>query len=228
MAKLIKILVASVGGGLVLGAGIRLGEAIATQLPVSSGGEASNRLAERLGDLENRLVSLEAESPATIATRLEQQAADVSAVRTQLDSDDRQIEVLSETSVRLRGDLRDWIEESVTARIAEVESRLRAESDRGQKQLLDAFAESIQTRVIQRISRLEEEVAGQSASMSELRECSLRTEQSMQKLLGGLDRLIVKNAPVVEEVKQPAADIAPVPPPVDEPRPKSSRWKIFG
>jgi hypothetical protein len=27
--------------------------------------------------------------------------------------------------------------------------------------------------------------------MTELRECSLRTEESMQKLLGGLDRLIV-------------------------------------
>jgi hypothetical protein len=58
--------------------------------------------------------------------------------------------------------------------------------------MLDAFAESVQTRVTHRISRLEEEVAGQSAAMAELRDCSLRTEQSLQKLLGGLDRLLVQ------------------------------------
>jgi uncharacterized coiled-coil protein SlyX len=100
--------------------------------------------------------------------------------------------------------------------------------------------------VIQRISRLEDEVAGQSAAMSELRECSLRTEQSMQKLLGGIDRLIVKNAPAVamenawkageakeaaEGKDEPAAAPDPPPtiePPVFAPRPGSSRWKIFG
>jgi hypothetical protein len=53
--------------------------------------------------------------------------------------------------------------------------------------------------VIQRISRLEEEVAGQSAAMGELRECSLRTERSVHKLLGGLDKLIVRNPAGAEE-----------------------------
>jgi hypothetical protein len=204
LGKLIKILAASVGGGLVLGAGIRLGEAIAGQIPVS-GGEPGPKLAERLGELENRLLSLEAESPAAAVSDPEK------------------------TTLGLRGELRDWLEESVTVRMAEVETRLRTESERGQKQMLDAFAESVQTRVMHRISRLEEEVAGQSAAMNELRECSLRTERSVHQLLGGLDKLIVRNAPAVEEV--PAA--APEPPPVIEPpafeaRPKSSRWKIFG
>lgn len=218
MAKLIKILAASVGGGLVLGAGIRLGEAIAAQIPLP-GIEPGNKLAERLGELENRLQSLEAESPAATGSE-----------------------------VRLRGELRDWLEESVGVRMAEVETRLRTESERGQKQMLDAFAESVQTRVIHRISRLEEEVAGQSAAMSELRECSLRTEQSVHKLLGGLDKLMVKDPPAAEEAVNPApAEIAPTEPPaggtapvaVPEPPPiieppafeaprKSSRWKIFG
>jgi hypothetical protein len=206
LAKLIKILAASVGGGLVLGAGIRLGEAIAAQIPPSPV-EPDNNLAERLGELENRLRSLEAESPAAIGSE-----------------------------VRLRGELRDWLEESVGVRMAEVETRLRTESERGQKQMLDAFAESVQTRVIHRISRLEEEVAGQSAAMSELRECSLRTEQSVHKLLGGLDKLIVKDPPAAEkaaEAVNPEPVAVPEPPPVIEPpafeaRPKSSRWKIFG
>jgi hypothetical protein len=59
-----------------------------------------------------------------------------------------------------------------------------------------------------------------------LREYSLRTEQSMQRLLGGLDRLIVKNAPAAEP--PPASGPPPaVEPPILEPHPKSSRWKIF-
>jgi hypothetical protein len=222
LAKLIKILAVSVGGGLVLGAGVRLGEAIAAQIPVS--GEPARKLAERLGELENRLLSLEAESPAA--------AEGPDPVN---------------TTLRLRGELRGWLEESVSERMAEVETRLRTESERSQKQMLDAFAESVQTRVMQRISRLEEEVAGQSAAMHELRECSLRTEQSVHKLLGGLDKLIVRNPPAaLEEVGAVEAATPAVPPPSAGPEPppvsappvsappafeapqKTSRWKIFG
>jgi uncharacterized coiled-coil protein SlyX len=211
LAKLIKILAASVGGGVVLGVGIRLGEAIAAQIPVS-GVEHGHRLAARLGDLENRLLSLEAGSPAAgspidrpesaVQSEVVQaesgKRAGVSAELTQLDSEGRQIDV-GQTTQQLRGELRDWLAESVTVRMAEVETRLRTEFESGPKQMLDAFAESVQTRVVHRISRLEEEVAGQSAAMSELRECSLRTERSVHKLLGGLDRLIVKSPAAAEE-----------------------------
>jgi uncharacterized coiled-coil protein SlyX len=91
--------------------------------------------------------------------------------------------------------------ESVTARLTDVEARFKAESERGQKQLLGAFADSLQTRVIHRISKLEEEVARQLAGMRELRECLLRTELNMQKLLGSLDKLLIKNQPEIAEAK---------------------------
>jgi hypothetical protein len=171
LSKFIKILAASIGGGIVLGAGIRLGEAIAAQNQSSSpdaGRGTAEKLEQKFNEkieaIEDRLRNLDAENPA-----------------------------------ELRGELRDWLDESINTRMAEIETRLRAESERGQKQTLDAFAESVQTRVIQRISRLEEEVAGQSAAMNELRDCTLRTERSMQKLLGGLERLVVKNPPGAEE-----------------------------
>ena len=225
MAKLIKILAVSIGGGLVLGAGIRLGEAIAAKHP-PVGPDVGRRLSERLGNLENRLMDLEAEIPATVGSR------------------------------QLRGEKRDWLEESLAARMAEVELRLQAESERGQKQVLDAFAESVQTRVIQRLSKLEEEVADQSAAMSELRECSLRTERSIQKLLGGLDRIIVRQPPPEEPVNptvavrdgvspanitrsQTSSEIDPLPvhgealatqpaPPHLARHFESKRWMIFG
>ncbi len=248
MAKLINILAASLGGGVVLGVGIRLGEAIAAKIPVS-GVEHGQRLAARLGDLEDRLLNLETESPAAGSPILHGRESVVP-------QEGRQVDVSGQTTQQLRGELRDWLEESVTVRMAEVETRLRTDFERGQKQMLDAFAEGVQTRVIHRISRLEEEVAGQSAAMNELRACSLRTEQSVHKLLGGLDQLIVKNPPVAEEAGEAgsptsaSAEVAPAesgpppgdgaapasasePPPVIEPpafeaRRKSSRWKIFG
>ena len=190
-----------------LGAGIRLGEALASQLPVSAV-ESDHKLTERLGELENRLQSLEFEQQAFEKQSSEKQTTEESAVRAQLDAEGRHIDEVNQTALRLRGELREWLEESVTARMAEVETRLRTESERGQSQMLDAFAERVQTRVIQGISRLEEEVASQSAAMNELRECSLRTERSVHKLLGGLDRLIVKNPPVAEEA---GGDLNPPP-----------------
>ena len=260
MAKLIKILAAAVGGGLMLGAGIRLGEAIVGRnLPPRRDAETDGELAARLGALEDRLRNLEAENSGSMAEAfsspgagIEDQAAEVAAIRSQLSMGDREIEALSEISLRLRGELRDWLEESVGARMGDVESKLRAESERSQKQMLDAFVESVQTRVTHRISRLEEEVAGQSAAMTELRECSMRTEQSMQKLLGGLDRLIVAqpsplvgtpvdppspetppggNAPTEGSNTKPDSETpAPVAEPdaPAEPQPKSRRWSIFG
>jgi uncharacterized coiled-coil protein SlyX len=142
----------------------------------------------------------------------------------------------------LRGELQGWLEESVATHVAEVELRLQAESERDRKQMLDAFVENVQMRVIQRISHLEEEVAGQSAAMSELRECSLRTERSIQKLLGGLDRLVVKEHAAKEPPAAPEHSKEAVPAPADlsavapavvapasaRPPARSSLWKIFG
>lgn len=246
MAKLIKILAASVGGGLILGAGIRLGEAIATFVGTEQDPDSpahTPELGRRLGELESRLQNLEGEGG--VGSRVDARAQAMSSVRSQIKAENRQVEAFSETSLRLRGELQGWLEESVAMHLAEVEARLKAESERGQKQMLDVFVENVQTRVIQRISQLEEEVAGQSAAMSELRECSLRTERSIQKLLDGLDRLVVKPpAPhaeepvrqeaVAAEAKMAAPALLPSPPtPFMEPapveaEPRPSRWKIFG
>ncbi len=224
MASLIKILAASVGGGIVLGAGIRLGEAIATQLPPA--GEAGDKLTRRLDQLEHRLTSLET-SPGGSP------------------------QLAAEPPERVREELREWLETNVSTRMADVETRLKTENLRVHKEILDAFSESVETRVIQRISRLEDEVASQSAAMTELRECSLRTEHSVHKLLGGLDKLIPKNpTPAPEEKATPpnpepgpvvaARPEAPEQPPaqkaaaaVDPPAslsesPGRRRWKLFG
>lgn len=230
MAKLFKILVASVGGGIVLGAGIRIGEAIASQLP-APGSETADKLADRLGEVEHRLQHLESGNPPfAVAHRTET------------------VEVSSAPAEQVREELRSWLDEAVAVRMAEIETRLRTETERGQKQMLDAFAEGVETRVIQRISRLESEVASQSAAMADLRECSLRTEQSVHKLLGGLDKLIPKSAPAADHAAhasepvpgaargeqgkpsealpaEPKAELSD--PPFLAPPPEARRWRLF-
>jgi hypothetical protein len=210
VAKFINILAASVGGGILLGAGIRLGEAIVGRDPsVTRDSENGGRLEARLGALEDRLINLETAGPgasdasrpiagdasrhrdSAADARGERQTAAVAAIRSELSREDERVAALSQIGAQLRVELQGWLEQSVGSRMADVEAKLRAESDDARRQMLDAFAESVQTRVTHRISRLEEEVAGQSAAMGELRDCSLRTEQSLQKLLGGLDRLLV-------------------------------------
>jgi len=231
VAKLINILAASVGGGILLGAGIRLGEAIVGREPVpTTDTAAGSRLEARLGALEDRLVNLEVIKPAPVAgARGESQT--VAAIRSELSREDERVAALSQIGAQLRVELQGWLEQSVGSRMADVEAKLRAESDEARRQMLDAFAESVQTRVTHRISRLEEEVAGQSAAMAELRDCSLRTEQSLQKLLGGLDRLLVPRptsplADVSSDQEAIAQDCAPIagnlearPEPYPEPAP---------
>jgi len=178
--KFIKILAASVGGGLLFGAGIRLGEAIVTsQSPTDD--EPASKLTDRLKMLERRMRELEGSTST-------EKVAPFPDLTTSAVSD-------FSGATELQHELHNWMEKNVAARMSEIESRLRAESERGQQEMLDSFVENVQTRVIQRITRLEDEVASQSAAMNELRECSLRTERSVQKLLGGLDRLIVSQTP---------------------------------
>ncbi|HTA45300.1 MAG TPA: hypothetical protein VK789_22785 [Bryobacteraceae bacterium] len=193
MAKLINILAASVGGGFMLGAGIRLGEALAGRgSPQPRDYAADGTLAARIGLIEGRLTHLEGERRTATVEEIPVIQPSVDKHTAELEA---KLEALGETSLRLRTELQSWIESSVTTRMADLESRLKAESERTQKQMLDALVDGVQTRVMHRIGRLEEELASQSAAMTELRECSIRTEQSMQKLLGGLDRLIVAQHP---------------------------------
>src|SRR5579872_4658546 len=237
-----------------LGAGIRLGEALVGREPAPRRDPgADRRLATRLGALEDRLVHLESQSQASAAEELagsesvvERQAAEVAEMRSHVAADEGKFEALAENSKHLREELQSWLEHQVNARMADLESKFRVESERSNKQLLDAFIENVQTRVMHRIAKLEEEVAGQSSAMTELRELSLRTEQSMQKLLGGLDRLIVaQQTPATDKPEQAVAGngtpetgvatdesqeaaAAEKSPPTVQLLPKSRRWSIFG
>src|ERR1700689_2402197 len=111
-----------------LGAGIRLGEAIASGYSAHSGErELEGKLSARLGALEGRLQNIESGGIADPGSRLRKQAAEGASIRSQLGEEERQIGALNEIGLRLRGELQGWLEENVGARMAEVESKLKAE-----------------------------------------------------------------------------------------------------
>lgn len=258
MAKFIKILAASVGGGLLLGAGIRLGEAIVGRDPAGArGSDTGGGLETRLGALEDRLVDLETTTPSTKPDATgERQTDAAAAIRAELAREEERVAALGQVGAQLRVELQVWLEQHVGSRMADVAGKLRAESDEARKEMLDAFAESVQTRVTQRITRLEEEVASQSTAMAELRDCSFRTEQNLQKLLGGLDRILVPQPdppqavfPSDEEAIGHNADLPDLKPRRESPRgtelelsaeeslsgpvvpegqPSPRRWSLFG
>jgi hypothetical protein len=240
MAKLFRIIAASIGGGVVLGAVIRLVEKMTADpadLP-----EGASQLLGRMDSLERRLarmddgnlpggraprpggetaapgaiekdttendeVGVEAAAAmdqafARLQSRLDAQQAEVDAVRAQLASANLGIAQLSEKDENLREELRGWVDENVRQRMINAEEKLQRSIESTQKNTLDALIEGLQTRVMLRISKLEEEVAGQSAAMAELRECSLSTERSMQKLLEGIDKLVANQSRAETRIRE--------------------------
>jgi hypothetical protein len=212
MSKLTKLLAASFGGGLVLGAGIRLGEALANR------------------EKDGGAIHSGEDPDARIVRRIDEQAAEVAAMRSKLDAGSRQIAALGEMGARLHTELPEWIEKSVARRVEEAEASLKAEGGRSQQEALEGFIDGIQTRVAHRVSRLEEEVSMHSTALTELRAYSLRTEASVDKLANSLERFLAAQVPSPSPGSappEPAGSRQPSAAPEDPPaRPR--RRGIFG
>lgn len=82
------------------------------------------------------------------------------------------------------------LEAEIAAQIAAMEQRLRRELSWCNEDGLGSVSKGLERRIEERMAPLEAEIATQHASVEELREYSLRTERSLQKLLEGVDRLV--------------------------------------
>jgi len=248
MAKFIGILAASVGGGLVLGASIRLGEAMGASaikahrraLPPEAPGaddpsgpehQAANpggprqepegygtagesacptnsladpRVTARLDRLEAKLtkVSSGRAAPAgepgpewrtalaSLAARMDRQQTDVETIRSQVAKATRAMNKVGGMAGDLRHEIEQKVSQDLDRRLAAIEESFQMSMAAANRETTDAMVASIETRVAPRISRLETDIAGQSAAVSELRECALQSERSIQRLLGVLERVV--------------------------------------
>ena len=222
MAKLINILAASIGGGLVLGASIRLGEAIGSRAarqadedqpartpeqnqPAHSARTEQNKLGDllvaRLDRMEGRLsrISEPKAQPtpvewqkilAGMGARIDLQQAEVESIRQQMTRATRGFESAGDLAGNLRDEMHRRLSQDLDQRVAAVEEKLQRSMEAAHRETVEAVATVLETRVTPRISRLENDVTGQTAAVTELQECSLKTERSIQRLLVALERVI--------------------------------------
>src|SRR5271169_3160244 len=261
MKAVLKTLAISFGGGLALGAGIRL-----TQGPARTRRESPpvdlNPLLTRLESVENRIVEMEAVEPTASAisgetleafeSRLAAQLGDVEQLRGEVGVIDRrvgkldaQIPAIVQSTVYVRFDevqhqLQQDFEETrsrsmaafvetlqnrmveipaivqstVDVRFREVQQKLQQDFDEAQSRSMAAFVDTLQTRVVERINTIETNLSDQSEAIGKLRDTSLRTDENLQKMLVGIERLVDQSrAPQAS----PPAPQAPTPEPVPEP-----------
>jgi len=215
MKAVLKTLAISFGGGLALGAGIRL-----TQGAAKSRREPEvdlDPLLSRLKHVESRISEIELESHATVETplssaplpsavlgqtlvafeaRLASQLNDVEQVR----GDIRRVD---ERLADLDSQLPVLVQSTVDVRFQEVERKLQHEFEQAQTRSMAAFVDTLQSKVVDRIGTLENNLAEQSQAIGKLRDASQRSDENLQKMLVGIERL-------VDQTKAPPPAPAPV------------------
>jgi uncharacterized coiled-coil protein SlyX len=259
MKAVLKTLAISFGGGLALGAGIRL-----TQGPARTRREEPpvdlNPLLNRLQSVENRIVEMEAVEPTASAisgetleafeSRLAAQLGDVEQLRSEVDVIDRrvgqldaQIPAIVQSTVNVRfGEVQHKLQQdfdearsrsmaafvetlqsrmveipaivqsTVDIRFGEVQHKLQQDFDEAQSRSMAAFVDTLQTRVVDRINALETNLADQSDAIGKLRDTSLRTDENLQKMLVGIERLVDQSRAAQAAPQAPAPEPAPEPP----------------
>ncbi len=122
----------------------------------------------------------------------------------------------------LEARLPEMIEEAVTKRFQTMAGKLQEEIEEQHVRTLETFVKNIQTKLVQRVSVLEQGMAQQAEAMHQLREYNQRTEENLSRLITGVDKLATdlprrlaaaKHAETAEE-------------PSSTPRAKTTREKI--
>ncbi len=140
--------------------------------------------------------------------RIERQQGDLEAIRDQVASATRTVVSAGDIASSLRGELGRQIGDDLDRRLTQVEAKLHESMEAALSETVDAMVNSIETRVAPRITRLEKDVAGQNSALAELRDCSVQSDRSIQRLVA-----------VMERVMLPQAGLAPPPPMPPQRRP---------
>ena len=85
--------------------------------------------------------------------------------------------------------LPELIEEAVSKRFHQMADKLQQEIEETHVRTLESFVKNIQTKLVQRVSALEQDMSKQADAMGQLRDYSQRTEDNLSRLISGVDRL---------------------------------------
>ncbi len=204
LKKIIKPLIATLGGGIVFGAGMRLGKG-SVKSAATAGADLSPLL-ERLDAMETRIGRAESASlPESRAAELSgrdldpihralaAQAADVEHLRIQIESVDRrnseQIAALGKKIDALERELPLQIDLSVRPHLKSLEDKLRQTFEDTQTKTLDTFVQTLENKVLSRLSLLENAVGEQSDLVHAVRQRSELTDANLEKMLTAIEKL---------------------------------------
>ena len=105
------------------------------------------------------------------------------------------------------------IEASISTKMTELERKLRGEFHEIHHRTIDAFAETIERRVVDRITMIEANLIEQSHSIVSLRERSNKTDDNLQRLLDAVEKLCARAEAQSQVQAQAQSQAAPAPPP---------------
>ncbi len=218
--SLIRGLALTLGGGLAVGLGIKIGQSsapsVAPSEPVDFGPvlDRIEGVESRIGSVESAhaeaIAQLHAEASAQLKEagpmiipsmqeleqRVQLQSSEVEALRAEIlraakKSDDR-IDGLGVAVNSLESKIPGMIDESMKPRFDELRERVQREMAGTASQTLEVFADRIQARVVEKITSIEGDLARQSENIKDLRDYSLKTDQNLQRLLVGVESLADK------------------------------------
>jgi cytochrome c-type biogenesis protein CcmH/NrfG len=86
-------------------------------------------------------------------------------------------------------DMNRMIEEAVTRRFQTMAGKLQEQIEEQHIRTIETFVKNIQTKLVQRVSVLEQNVSEQAQAMHQLREYNQRTEDNLNRLISGVDKL---------------------------------------
>jgi uncharacterized coiled-coil protein SlyX len=199
MKAVLKTLAISFGGGLALGAGIRL-----TQGPAKSRREPEvdlDPLLSRLQNVESRIGEMESgvsgEAVSSGPLPSEVLGKTLVAFEARLASQVNDVEHLRDDVRRVNQCLADLdsqlpvlVQSTVDVRFQQAEKKLQHDFEEVQSRSMTAFVETLQTKVVERISTLEVNLAEQSQAIGKLRDASARSDENLQKMLVGIEQLV--------------------------------------
>jgi tetratricopeptide (TPR) repeat protein len=154
--------------------------------------EGIGPLLDRLDELEGRVMEMEAgEEPLPADPRewLSRELADSLGDSRYSDSRGGRSGGSRMNAREMEARLPQMIEEAVTKRFQSMAGKLQEEIEEQHVRTLETFVKNIQTKLVQRVSVLEENMSHQAEAMQQLREYNQRTEDNLSRLLSGVDKL---------------------------------------
>jgi DNA-binding NarL/FixJ family response regulator/tetratricopeptide (TPR) repeat protein len=182
--------------------------------------EGIGTLLDRLDEIEGRVMEMEAgEEPLPAEPRewLSRELADTLGDSRYSDSRGGRGGGSRMSAREMEARLPKMIEEAVTRRFQSMAGKLQEEIEEQHVRTLETFVKNIQTKLVQRVSVLEQNMSQQAEAMQQLREYNQRTEDNLGRLLSGVDklatelpkRLAASQAEAAEEAAAGAREEAP-------------------